>query len=119
MSKEDDFTTWAGNKMENKENQTINQRDIFNGVGVMENLGNFLRLQSLGEAIIINALSSALYILTTINGYTTRRTIEARHCLLFVEKGGLDNTINFFQLELDPDRLRTEFFRCVELTRKE
>lgn len=77
---------------------------------------NAVALRNLGEAMIINTLSSAYYAMTKHPIYKrASRYAEGSDCLAFIQSDRFRETIEMFGLDVDPDRLRETFFVYVEL----
>lgn len=75
-----------------------------------------LGLQSLGEALIVNTLSSAYYAATKHPIYkNASRYANGSDCLAFIKNEKFDSIIEIFGLDVDPENLREMFFMYVEM----
>ena len=76
-------------------------------------------MRNVGNTIIYRAFSSAYYVLTTeIERPNTKRHREFFDCLFYIQGSGLENTINYFKLNLDAEDLRGYFFYEVRRLNK-
>lgn len=70
---------------------------------------------NLGETIIIHALScSAYFILNGSPRYFSKTIREGSASVHFLNSQALENTVNFFQLDINPEKLRELFFKKIE-----
>ena len=78
---------------------------------------SLLNINSLGEAILLQTLSNAYYLITKspVIRYTEHKR-EAEQDLQFVkEKSGIYQIINIFSLSMDADKLQNLFFYYVKV----
>jgi hypothetical protein len=87
----------------------------------MENNYNFYAVKGIGTKIIYNALSNASFALTHSNngckekGSRYRKGVED---LKMLSDGRLERIIKFFELDLDPDDIKTGFYYYANKTTK-
>lgn len=68
---------------------------------------NILSWNSLGEALLIEGLSNAYYILSHHSQYL--------NLPLFIQNSGIHRIVTTFDLHIDPDKLQNQFFYCVKV----
>ena len=74
-----------------------------------------LLANTLGESILVEVFKSAAYFITHSSSpksrhYMTQNKIsESRQCYFFIQGSGLDQLIEAYALEYDPQTLRNEF----------
>ncbi len=82
---------------------------------------NYYAFQEIGRKIIYQALSNAQFAIThSNNGVKDRgsRYRQGLEDLKMLENGELDKLVEYFYLEFDPEKLKTQFFYYVRRSNK-
>ena len=71
---------------------------------------------SLGEAVLVNTLSSAYYALTKSQAERIGKRIkEGKECLALIQNSGIHQITQIFGLDIDPEKLEQLFFYYVDI----
>ena len=74
---------------------------------------NEIGFKILGEQLLIHTLSCACYFLSNSPTYNSKTFREGSTSLNYVNNSGIETMINYFQLNLDSNKIKTLFFMKV------